>query len=141
MLYRNDYTDAELAGIEQTERRILLTRDRGLLKRSSVTRGYYVRATEPREQLLEALRRFDLFGSIQPLRRCLRCSGPLAAASKAEVWDRLPARVRELYQDFEKCPNCARVYWRGSHFERMHRFVDSVAQQGALESTRNLALN
>lgn len=132
-LYRNDYADAELAGIEESERRILLTRDRGLLKRSRITRGYYVRATEPREQLLEALRRFDLFGSMQPLRRCLRCSSPLLAVSKAEVWERLPARVRELYEEFERCPECARVYWKGSHFERMRCFVDSVARQGTVQ--------
>src|SRR5207245_2840994 len=73
-LYRNDYDDAELARIEHDEKRILLTRDRGLLKRSSVERGYYVRKTNFREQVGEVLRRFDLFGSIQPFRRCLRCN-------------------------------------------------------------------
>jgi len=131
-LYRNDYTDAELAGIEESERRILLTRDRGLLKRSSVSRGYYVRATEARQQLVEVLRRFDLSGRIQPLRRCLLCSSPLISVSKADVLDRLPHRVRDLYDDFESCPECARVYWHGSHFERMRCFVESIAREAGV---------
>ena len=131
-LYRNDSKDADLAHIEASERRILLTRDRGLLMRSSITRGYYVRATDVRRQLIEVLRRFDLLGSIRPLRRCLRCSSWLVEVSKEQVIDRLPPRIRELYDDFESCPTCARVYWRGSHFERMRLFVDSVARQAAL---------
>ena len=131
-LYRNDSKDADLAHIEATERRILLTRDRGLLMRSSITRGYYVRATDVRRQLIEVLRRFDLVGSIRPLRRCLRCSSWLVEVSKEQVIDRLPPRIRALHDDFESCPTCARVYWRGSHFERMRLFVDSVARQAAL---------
>src|SRR5262249_7296465 len=62
-LYRNDYQDEELADISQRERRILLTRDRGLLKRRTVSHGYLLRETDPREQLAEVVRRFDLAGT------------------------------------------------------------------------------
>jgi len=75
-LYRNDYADEELAHISSTEDRILLTRDRGVLMRSIVTYyGYYVRETNPQQQVVEVLRRFDLFGSVAPFQRCLRCNG------------------------------------------------------------------
>jgi uncharacterized protein len=57
-LYCNDYVDEELARISSSENRILLTRDRGLLMRSIVTYGYYVRETDPQQQIVEVMRRF-----------------------------------------------------------------------------------
>src|SRR5690554_6793227 len=74
-LYRNDYTDPELAAISAGEGRTLLTRDRGLLKRRVVTHGYCVRSTDPREQVAEVVRRFDLVHRIKPFRRCAHCNG------------------------------------------------------------------
>jgi len=129
-LYRNDYTDAELAEVASRDGRILLTRDRGLLKRAAVTHGYCVRETEPRRQLAEALRRFDLFGAVQPFRRCIRCNGPLEPVDKEAVAERLPPRTREVFDEFRLCRGCGQVYWKGSHYERMRQFVESVLQEG-----------
>ncbi len=95
-LYRNDYDDPELAQISHAEKRTLLTRDRGLLKRSMVTRGYYVRETNPRRQVAEVIRRFDLGGLVAPFRRCITCNGVLEVAAFATT----PApwtRVSPLY--------------------------------------------
>ena len=127
-LYRNDYTDAELACLSAEEGRILLTRDRGLLKRSQVTHGYCLRNTAPREQLVEVLRRFDLFGLVEPFQRCLRCNSLLRPAAKEEVWDLLPPRVREEQGEFHQCPACGQVYWKGSHYRRMARFVEHLLE-------------
>ncbi len=80
--YRNDYDDEELAIISATKNRILLTRDTGLLMRSLVTHGYYVRSTNPEEQLGEVLKRFNLCDLIQPFQRCIRCNGNLEAVDK-----------------------------------------------------------
>jgi uncharacterized protein len=88
-LYRNDYTDDTLAGISSAERRILLTRDRGVLKRSQVTHGYCLRETDPRRQLVEVVRRFDLFRAMAPLQRCLRCNALLEPVSKESIVERL----------------------------------------------------
>lgn len=125
-LYRNDYPDDELAGISSREQRILLTRDRGLLKRSIVVYGYYVRETDPPRQIVEVLRRYDLAGAITPLRRCIRCNGLLHAVQKADVTDRLAPKTREYYQEFSICAACDQVYWKGSHYERMRQFVKSL---------------
>lgn len=125
-LYRNDFSDEELASISAREHRILLSRDRGLLKRSEVTRGYCVRANDPFEQLEEVLRRFDLDRKIQPFERCLHCNQLLEPALKEEVEDRLPPGVRELYDEFCLCPGCGRVYWEGTHFKRMEGFVRRI---------------
>ncbi len=141
-LYRNDYTDAELARLSAEEGRILLTRDRGLLKRSQVTHGYCLRNTAPREQVVEVLRRFDLFGLVEPFQRCLRCNSLLRPAAKEEVWDLLPPRVREEQGEFHQCPACGQVYWKGSHYRRMARFVEHLLEgngpptEGAAEASR-----
>ncbi len=128
VLYGTDCDDDTLASISADEVRILLTRDRGLLKRGAVTHGYYVRETDPQRQLVEALRRFDLFGALAPFRRCLRCNGLLAPVRKEEVADRLPPKTRQYYDEFQCCQACGRIYWPGSHYRRMLRFVERVRQ-------------
>lgn len=125
-LYHNDYDDQELARISSQERRILLTRDRGLLKRAVVTHGYCVRETNPRRQLAEVLRRFDLFEVIQPFRRCIRCNGLLEPVSKEAISHRLDPKTRKYYDEFRRCQACDHIYWKGSHYQRMRRLVEQV---------------
>jgi uncharacterized protein with PIN domain len=125
-LYRSDNQDKELVRISTSERRLLLTRDRGLLKRKAVTRGYFVRETEPRHQLAEVLRRFDLHGSIAPFARCLRCNGLLQTAEKQLIQGRLPPKTKQYFEEFRRCEACDRIYWKGSHFQRMQRFIEHV---------------
>jgi uncharacterized protein with PIN domain len=132
-LYRNDFSDETLAHLSRQEGRILLTRDRGLLKRGMVTHGYCVRQTNPRSQLIEVLRRFDLLGSIAPFVRCIRCNGLLEAVRKTEVLDLLPMQTRHSYNVFRRCQTCGQIYWRGSHFRHMQRFIEGVCEDVALQ--------
>jgi uncharacterized protein with PIN domain len=125
-LYETSCDDQELSRISAHEKRILLTRDRGLLKRGEVTYGYCVRETEPRRQLLEVLRRFNLFRSVAPFQRCLRCNALLRPISKESILQRLPPRTAECNHEFQICPGCDRLYWRGSHYEHMQRFIEHV---------------
>ena len=124
--YSNDCDDETLAQIASQEKRILLTKDRGLLKRNLVTHGYCVRNTYPREKLIEVLRRFDLFSHVQPFARCIRCNGTLEQVSKKDVLDLLPPRVKEGYDEFRRCESCGQVYWKGTHYARMQQFLDGV---------------
>jgi uncharacterized protein with PIN domain/sulfur carrier protein ThiS len=128
-LYRNDYTDQELARVSSAEGRILLTRDRGLLKRAVVTHGYCVREMDPRKRLVEVLRRFDLFGAIRPFRRCIRCNGLLQPVSKQAISHRLPPKTRQYYDEFRVCEDCEQIYWKGSHYQRMQEFIARVLEQ------------
>jgi uncharacterized protein with PIN domain len=128
-LYQNDYDDAELAEISSRQGRILLTKDRGLLKRKVVTHGYCVRDTDPRLQLLEVTRRFDLRDSVRPFRLCLRCNGQLIEVAKADIVDRLRLNTRLYYDDFRICAGCQQIYWKGSHYHRMQRFLQSVLEE------------
>ncbi|HZG66399.1 MAG TPA: Mut7-C RNAse domain-containing protein [Herpetosiphonaceae bacterium] len=122
-LYRNDYHDQELALISTTEDRILLTRDRGLLKRGIVVRGYYVRETTPRRQVLEILGRYKATEQIVPFRRCIRCNGLLRLAPKEEVYERLPPKTRHEFDEFRVCDTCGSIFWKGSHYAPMQEFV------------------
>lgn len=125
-LYRNDYEDEELARISATQNRILLTRDRNLLKRGIITHGYCVRHDAPREQLGEIFRRFDLMDATEPFTRCARCNGPLEDVDKAGVVHRLEPLTRKHYDRFRQCTECGRLYWRGSHVASMKARIDEL---------------
>jgi uncharacterized protein len=116
------------------EDRILLTRDRGLLKRSEVTRGYCVRSTVPDTQLFEVVRRFDLAGSLAPFTRCLGCNGLLQTVPKAEILDRLSPTTGRYVDTYRICRACNRVYWPGPHYQRMAMLVEQVRAWGARDS-------
>lgn len=129
-LYRNDYPDEELAEIASEQKRVLLTRDRGLLKRNRVTHGYYVREEDPFGQLVEVLRRFDLYNNhLRPFRRCLHCNSELESVSKDSVQHLLPTRVSQLYQEFKQCQGCQRVFWKGTHYERMQEMIEHAFRE------------
>ena len=125
-LYRNNYDDAELARLASAERRILLTRDRDLLKRAVVTHGFFVRATDPRRQVEEIMDRLDLYRAIQPFQRCPRCNGLLATVSKQQVWERLPPQTRRYIEAFWECEQCGQLYWEGSHVPHIRGFIERL---------------
>jgi uncharacterized protein with PIN domain len=125
-LYRNDFEDAVLAAIAHDQQRVLLTRDRGLLKRKIVTYGFCVRQSEPRAQLVAAVRRYQLAGEVRPWSRCVHCNGVLRSVPKSDVLDRLEPKTKRYYHEFQQCDACGQIYWRGSHHEHMRRFLDGV---------------
>lgn len=124
--WRNDAEDAALVATSLDEGRILLTRDRGILKRAALTHAYYVREQDPHRQVGEVLRRFDLYDAVVPFGRCLECNALLEAAAKAEVEQLLPPRTRRDFDEFRRCRGCGRVYWKGSHYDRLHTLVDEL---------------
>ncbi len=125
-LYRNDYEDAELADIAHTEQRVLLTRDRGLLKRTIVTYGFCVRQTEPRAQFVDVVRRYKLSAEAAPWSLCVRCNGLLQPVEKADILNLIEPKTKRYYEDFHRCTECGQIYWRGSHHERMREFLNAV---------------
>lgn len=125
-LYRNDYSDADIAAVSADEDRVLLTRDVGVLKRSNVARGYFVRATHPGRQLVEVLRQFDAAARASPFTRCVRCNSMLRPVARDEVLELLPPRTRQEHREFFQCPTCARIYWKGSHYSRVRAFLDAA---------------
>jgi uncharacterized protein with PIN domain len=123
-LYRNHYDDEDLAEDAHREGRILLTRDRRLLMRKAVDYGYCLRSLDPGEQLSEIIRRFDLAKHIVPFHRCPRCNHSLEPVSKEAVLDRLEPLTRLYFDEFQICPACQQIYWKGSHYERMQDLIE-----------------
>ncbi len=127
-LYETDFDDEDLVRIGVADDRIILTRDRRLLMHKSVSLGYLVRSLDPEQQLTELVRRYGLRRWIRPFQRCIRCNGLLRPVSKAEVLDRLEPLTILYFEEFRICPACGQVYWKGSHFERMQRMINSLQQ-------------
>jgi uncharacterized protein with PIN domain len=125
-LYRNDYQDDELVQVAASQERILLTRDRRLLMRKAVPRGYCVRQLDPTQQLAEVIKRYDLCAHLHPFLRCIRCNGLLQPVSKAEVLHCLEPLTRLYFEEFSRCQECDQVYWKGSHYERMQRLIAAL---------------
>ena len=125
-LYRNDFQEDELASLCSREDRILLTRDKRLLMRNQVTRGYWLRSKIPRRQLEEVVRRYRLAGAIRPFQRCMGCNEPLVPINKEVILDRLEPLTRRYFDEFHLCPACDKVYWKGSHYERMRLLIEEV---------------
>jgi uncharacterized protein len=122
-------SDEELGRDSNRQNRILLTRDRALLKRKSVVHGYHVWALDPEQQLSEVLQRFDLFSQMHPFDRCLLCNERLTILPPDAVLPQIPARVREACTEFKRCPACTRLYWKGTHYLHMHHFIQRIQRQ------------
>ena len=130
-LYRNDFRDRELAAIASAEDRILLTRDRELLKHRDIAHGCYVHALQPPLQFTEIARRLGLAGQVRPFSRCLECNAPLQPVAKRAVLDRLPPSVRTQHERFTICAACDRIYWEGSHWKRMQALLAAAMHDTA----------
>lgn len=128
-LYDTNSSDSELALISSSEKRILLTRDRGLLMRRLVDYGHFVRQTQPLKQLQEVIQWLDLKPLIKPFYRCMRCNGLLTEVNKNEIEDRLLAKTKLYYHEFKQCTDCKHVYWKGSHYQRMQRLIEKVIDE------------
>ena len=126
-LYKNEVEDSEVAAVAEREDRIVLTRDRDLLKRRNVRHGCYVRALKAEEQLKEMVDRLALAPQFQPFSLCLHCNVPLLEVAKESVLDSLPPAVREGQSQFQTCTLCKRVFWKGSHWKRMCAVLAGVA--------------
>ncbi len=118
-LYQNDFHDDELAQISATEQRILLSRDRNLLKRRIITHAYYVRETEPKRQVAEVFRRFQLSLPDPLKQRCTQCNSFLQLKAKEQILERLSLNTQSYYHEFYYCQMCAKIYWKGPQYQNM----------------------
>jgi uncharacterized protein with PIN domain len=126
-LYDNHFADEKIETLAAREHRIVLTRDRELLKRRSITHGCYLHALKPALQLRELFDRLDLARQARPFTRCLECNAPLRALPRAEAVDRVPPDTAVHHRQFSTCDECRRVFWPGSHWQRMQQ---TIAQLG-----------
>lgn len=122
-----DAPDRSLAGLADGDGRIVLSRDRELLKHRRVARGRYVRARTTEEQLREVVAHFGLREGIRPFSRCLACNALLRPAERGDIAGRLPPRVAAGQTEFTLCTGCGRLYWPGSHWRRLKAVVSEYS--------------
>ncbi len=122
-LYENAISDSEIIELAMRERRIVLTRDRELLKIRDVARGCFIHALKPEVQLREVAARYGLERHMQPFTLCLHCNFRLEAVEKSAVKGHIPERITERYAEFMRCPGCGGIYWQGSHWARMREML------------------
>jgi uncharacterized protein len=131
-LYRNNYRDSEIADIASHDRRIVLTRDRDLLKQRGISHGCYVHALKPARQFGEIVARLDLARSFRPFTLCLECNSPVRPIEKQSIFRKLPPSVNVRHEHFTICDHCGRVFWEGSHWQRMRQLLDTTIAQGGV---------
>jgi len=134
--YGSNTRDAELVEIAYSQKRILLTLDRSLLKRKLVMHGYLVRAQNPRDQLIEVMRLYDLNSRIKPLSRCIPCNGILVPVNKKNILNRLEPLTRKYYESFHICQQCDKIYWPGSHQQKIVAFIEKILKALRQEGTQ-----
>jgi uncharacterized protein len=125
-IYRNDIGDREIIDLAAKENRIILTRDKPLLKSKDIDHGYYVRAIEKHEQLNEVVRKFDLSSQFRSFTRCMTCNSELLSKERHEIIIKVDAETAGIFNEFFYCPVCDKVFWKGSHFERMEKLILSI---------------
>jgi len=126
VLYKNDFSNQEIIDLSLTEKRAILTKDRKLLKNSKVTHGYCIRNEEPEEQVKEVIIRFNLKDDVKEFLRCLECNNILEPVEKEKVENRIPPKVKKWQNEFWYCRNCDKVFWKGSHYKEMRKFIERI---------------
>ncbi|MGQ9798590.1 MAG: Mut7-C RNAse domain-containing protein [Ignavibacterium sp.] len=127
--YKNYLNDEEIVKISLAEKRTILTRDTGLLKRSEVTHGYFVRNDEPEKQTAEVISRFSLMKIIKPFTLCLDCGSKLVKINKKDILHLIPENVKQIQNKFFYCVNCKKIFWAGSHLNNMTLFIKEMMKQ------------
>jgi uncharacterized protein with PIN domain len=132
--YRNDAADPEIAGQARLEHRIVLTRDVRLLQRRIIAHGYWVRSTAVQEQAREVVQRFQLASQVSVFSRCLACNGALHVVPKTDVLAQLEPKTRAAFDLFFQCEHCRKIFWRGSHYDRMAERLPAILGNAPLPS-------
>lgn len=131
-VYENSLCDKEIIDIARSQKRIILTRDLGILKNDRVTHGYFVRSDNPRKQIREVVSYFSLHKLAKPFSRCTSCNGKVKRIPRKEVQPKVSKRTFQFYQRFYCCTSCGKIYWEGSHVGRMQKFLHELLTPSGL---------
>jgi uncharacterized protein with PIN domain/molybdopterin converting factor small subunit len=130
-LYNNeDWGDKYIADTGGEENRIVLSRDIGLLKRSSVIYGYYVRKKDSMKQFIEIAERYSLRSYFTPFTTCIKCNGQIASVNKNEIIHLLEEGTKNEHNEFWQCTSCQQIYWKGTHFIKMEKLIQNIKLSG-----------
>jgi uncharacterized protein with PIN domain len=127
--YHAQIGDAELVREAAAEGRVLLTRDRDLTRRrviqTGAVRAILIKDDDVRTQLRQVFTELAL-DLTQSLTRCIECNSELEPRQAESVAERVPPFVRRTQTRYSECPTCARIYWAGTHWQRMHQMLAAL---------------
>ena len=130
-LFFSGEDDSQMVRQALSEGRVLLTRDTGIMKRRVITGGrlkaVLLTSEEPEQQMLQLMAELDFKNRSQPFTICLECNQSLVVVSPADVKDRVPPYVYKTQTQYMECPDCHRVYWRGTHWAAMLHKLEKLA--------------
>lgn len=127
--YKNQMDDEAIIDKSLHEGRIILTRDKLLLKSERITHAYYVRSIEKHEQLREVVQKFDLYQQFKSFSRCISCNAKLQVVDKKWVQTRVDEDTYRIFDRFFYCTACDKVFWKGSHFKRMEHYIRDLLKE------------
>ncbi len=125
-IWENNYDDLTIIELSTKENRIILTRDKGILKFAKVKYGYLIKSHNHFEQLVEIVERYDLINKINPFSKCIECNTSTKIIDKNKIIDRLEPKTKKYFFNFKICPKCNRIYWNGSHSEKMNKIIQQL---------------
>lgn len=130
-VYRNDFEDPEIVKRGVEEGRVILTRDRGILKCSAVTSGLLIRYSNDLDQTHQVLSRYNLWSQISLYKRCVVCNGLMAEVSKESILDNLLPQTRLHCHQFWRCSLCGKIYWRGAHSTKIEHWLEELKMKAS----------
>ncbi len=130
-LFFRDIEDGLLVEMAMKEGRVVVTRDTQIAKRRVAANGslrvILSRDDDPKRQLMQVLKEMNLDCRQMQFTRCLECNRRLLPRSKEEVKDTVPPYVFRTQTRYMQCPSCRRIYWQGTHWQRMKRALEEIA--------------
>jgi uncharacterized protein with PIN domain len=124
--YNRAWDDTEIAEQSLATGRIVLSRDKNCLKRTKIIYGKWIRNNSPKEQLRTVIEEYGLWPAIKPFTRCILCNVPLRSVQKETIITYLQPLTKKYYNKFSQCPNCLQIYWEGTHYEEMKKFLENI---------------
>jgi uncharacterized protein with PIN domain len=122
--------DSELVAMARAEGRVILSRDTRIMERRLITSGQIkavlIDSDQPERQIHQVIDTLGLDSRLRPFSLCLECNQPLVERGKDEVKDLVPPYVFKTQDYFMQCPNCQRLYWRGTHWQAMTQKLESL---------------
>ena len=132
-LFINDLDDNRLVRLALSEGRALLTKDTQILKRRVATTGrlkvILIESEEVKAQLRQVVKALNLGDQIKPFTICLECNQPLVPREKEDVKELVPPYIFQTQTQYMQCPTCHRVYWRGTHWQRMSGELERIVSE------------
>jgi len=128
----HDFSPSSIDQIGKKDKRIILTRDKNVLKKKIITHGYLIKAVDPKKQVEEVISRFDLFSKIKPFSLCLKCNVKIVPIEKNKIANKLPSIISRHFNKFTLCPQCKRIYWQDIHYQTMVAFVRQIKKRKKL---------